>query len=393
MSSSRTAPLLSLPSLLSLRSSTLSPLAPLALSTRAPPTPAPSTPASQAIFQYYCTFGRTGGKGSTSTTLDNSNFAKFSRECPALLDKRLTRTEVDLIFTKAKPKFQRRLDFTHFLDALSAMASKKYPKYDPTTAFSIILSNHVFKLPCAPMNAHREALGGDPYAAASPGQQQQQQQQQQQGGMGGGGGGGGGGGFLGAAAQQPGPSQADVHEDHYQQYQQQRQDAMRAAQAPAAPAAPAGYEYSHEDHYQQHQNEIASTQEQMRTTYLSEQPGGAQGMSPAMGGASPARSAGGGTPGSSNRGGRGSAPDNAPIAGEANREGGVYDRLSRPENFSGVYKKRFEGHGRINSDTQTTNFATGYKGSTNTGTDETFHDISGMMRTNLAQKGGRMMRF
>ena len=96
-------------------------------------------------------------KKASQDTLDNSNFAKFSRECPALLDRRLTRTEVDLIFTKAKPKFERRLDFTHFLDALSAMASKKYPKYDPTTAFSIILSNHVFKLPCAPLNAHREA--------------------------------------------------------------------------------------------------------------------------------------------------------------------------------------------------------------------------------------------
>jgi hypothetical protein len=30
--------------------------------------------------------------------------------------------EVDLIFVKAKPKFERRLQFTHFLDALSALA-------------------------------------------------------------------------------------------------------------------------------------------------------------------------------------------------------------------------------------------------------------------------------
>ena len=67
-------------------------------------------------------------------TLDNSNFAKFSRECPGLLDRRLNKTEVDLIFTKAKPKFKRRLDFSHFLDALTAMANKKYPQYDAATA-------------------------------------------------------------------------------------------------------------------------------------------------------------------------------------------------------------------------------------------------------------------
>merc|ERR1712100_364464 len=57
------------------------------------------------------------------------------------------------------------------------------------------------------------------------------------------------------------------------------------------------------------------------------------------------------------------APDNAPLAGEKNKPGGVFDRLSRPENFSGVYRKRFEGHGRINSDTSTTNYKTSYKGS------------------------------
>ena len=137
----------------------------------------------QHIFRYYCTFGRTGGDGTVGVlprafsgpallascylvlrhaatlllsfscrswrkyfpkltkhatqaqqTLDNSNFAKFSRECPGLLDRRLNKTEVDLIFTKAKPKFKRRLDFSHFLDALTAMANKKYPQYDAATA-------------------------------------------------------------------------------------------------------------------------------------------------------------------------------------------------------------------------------------------------------------------
>ena len=72
------------------------------------------------IFHFYCAFGRTGGKGAAQDTIDSSQFMKFCRECPKLIDRRLNRTEIDLVFTKAKPKFERRLDFTHFLDALSA---------------------------------------------------------------------------------------------------------------------------------------------------------------------------------------------------------------------------------------------------------------------------------
>ena len=108
------------------------------------------------IFRYYCAFGRTGAKGANEDTIDSLNFMKFARECPGLLDKRLNKTEVDLIFTKAKQKFERRLDFTHFLDALSAMAAKKYPKYDPTTAFSVLLAHHIFLVPCAPQSLRNQ---------------------------------------------------------------------------------------------------------------------------------------------------------------------------------------------------------------------------------------------
>lgn len=53
---------------------------------------------------------------------------------------------MDLIFTKAKPKFERRLDYPHFLDALSALAAKRYLDADPTTAFTLLLANHVLKV-------------------------------------------------------------------------------------------------------------------------------------------------------------------------------------------------------------------------------------------------------
>ena len=62
----------------------------------------------------------------------------------------------------------------------------------------------------------------------------------------------------------------------------------------------------------------------------------------------------------------------ATIAGEANKKGGIYDRLSTPQNFSGIYKRRFEsGDGRIN-DATTLSARThdgSYRGNTNTRTD------------------------
>lgn len=92
---------------------------------------------------------------------DNANFAKLARECPGLLDRSLTRTEVDLIFTKAKPKFARRLDYSHFLDALSALAAKKYSGADPTTAFTLLLAHHVLKCPATPRRGSHRGQGAE----------------------------------------------------------------------------------------------------------------------------------------------------------------------------------------------------------------------------------------
>ena len=110
------------------------------------------------IFSYYCKFGRTGGHGADEQTLDSFNYMKFIKSCPRLLCKRVTRTDADIIFTKAKPKFERRLDFPHFLDALAAISAKRYPDLDPTTAFKTTLGKHVFQCPLARGEVHTEHL-------------------------------------------------------------------------------------------------------------------------------------------------------------------------------------------------------------------------------------------
>jgi hypothetical protein len=104
----------------------------------------------QLLFQYYCRFGRTSGMTDDEDTLDSFNFAKFTRECPGLLDKTLNPTEVDLVFVKVRTKGARRLTYSQWLDALSAMATVKYEQVDdPAASFSLFLTTHVFTNPAA----------------------------------------------------------------------------------------------------------------------------------------------------------------------------------------------------------------------------------------------------
>jgi hypothetical protein len=73
------------------------------------------------------------------------------------------------------------------------------------------------------------------------------------------------------------------------------------------------------------------------------------------------------------------------MAGQSNRPGGVYDRLSSPGSFTGVYRRAYESDGRINafSETGVSAKSTQYHGSTNTGSNETIHNIKHLLRPNL----------
>jgi hypothetical protein len=97
------------------------------------------------IFDFYANFGRTQAQ-TFQDTIDSFMFMKMVKECPGLLDESVNRTEVDLIFTKAKPKFERRLDFSHFLDALAAIAERKFPDYMPADALRMLIVEHLAPL-------------------------------------------------------------------------------------------------------------------------------------------------------------------------------------------------------------------------------------------------------
>ena len=82
----------------------------------------------------------------TESTIDGVSFVRMCQEAPGLASKKLTRHEFDLVFTKAKAVGERRLKFDEFLNALLDLATRKFPRTDPATAFSKLCTSHLFGL-------------------------------------------------------------------------------------------------------------------------------------------------------------------------------------------------------------------------------------------------------
>jgi len=62
--------------------------------------------------------------GAGHDTMDGKAFVKLAKDCK-LLDKKLTTTDVDLIFSKVKERTVRRINLNQFMDALQQFATKK----------------------------------------------------------------------------------------------------------------------------------------------------------------------------------------------------------------------------------------------------------------------------
>lgn len=57
-------------------------------------------------------------------TMEGKTFAKVAKDS-GLLDKKLTATDIDLVFAKVKGKTERRITFDQFLKGLDVIAEKK----------------------------------------------------------------------------------------------------------------------------------------------------------------------------------------------------------------------------------------------------------------------------
>lgn len=65
----------------------------------------------------------------TSGEMDGRQFAKFAKDCK-ILDKKLTPTDIDLIFPKIKDKSARKVNFAQFEKGLHLCAEKKGTSFE-----------------------------------------------------------------------------------------------------------------------------------------------------------------------------------------------------------------------------------------------------------------------
>jgi hypothetical protein len=78
------------------------------------------------VYDRFMQFSGFGAKEKAGE-IDNVMFSKLCREC-GIINKSCTKTDVDLIFTRAKPKGGRKLNYSQFQMALLYLGEKRFPK-------------------------------------------------------------------------------------------------------------------------------------------------------------------------------------------------------------------------------------------------------------------------
>ena len=98
--------------------------------------PAGSDPARDLykIYQRFCAFGKGHRVAAHQLPMDSRTFVKFCKDA-GILSKRLTRTSVDLIFTKVKERGQRTIDFNGFLECLRHCAVERKVTFDALVTY------------------------------------------------------------------------------------------------------------------------------------------------------------------------------------------------------------------------------------------------------------------
>jgi len=80
------------------------------------------------VFREFCSFGM-GSRNVGPPLMDSRQCQKVARDC-GLIDKRLTKVDVDLIFTAVKGRGEHRIDYLDFLECVRQWAEKKGISYE-----------------------------------------------------------------------------------------------------------------------------------------------------------------------------------------------------------------------------------------------------------------------
>jgi len=81
-----------------------------------------------AVFREFCSFGM-GSRNSGPPLMESRQIQKLARDC-GLLDKRLTKVDIDLIFTAVKGRGEHRIDYLDFLECVRQWAERKGMTYE-----------------------------------------------------------------------------------------------------------------------------------------------------------------------------------------------------------------------------------------------------------------------
>ena len=102
---------------------------------------APQDPARELykIYQTFCAFGKGHRVAPQALSMDSRTFQKFNKDA-GLISKSLSRTQVDLIFTKVKARGSRSVDFNGFLECLRHVAAGRQVTFDALVTY-ILRSN------------------------------------------------------------------------------------------------------------------------------------------------------------------------------------------------------------------------------------------------------------
>ncbi|KAI9357369.1 p25-alpha-domain-containing protein [Zopfochytrium polystomum] len=97
------------------------------------------------VFERFCSFGSNRNLASMDAsfgpglTMDGAKFAKFARDSGLIDGRKVTTTEIDIIFNKVKAKTARRIDWNEFVKAVQMLAEKRYPNKRPQDALDSTL--------------------------------------------------------------------------------------------------------------------------------------------------------------------------------------------------------------------------------------------------------------
>jgi len=108
------------------------------------------------IYESFCSFGSNRNLATGSNTnlsgnaeMDGAKFSKLTRDCKIVDGKKVTTTDVDILFNQVKVKGARKIDWEGFQTAFQALAEKRFPSKNGRDAFDSLLHLVSDKAPIA----------------------------------------------------------------------------------------------------------------------------------------------------------------------------------------------------------------------------------------------------